>query len=70
MDATGWTILCGSTVYLLGVLGAIQVLSEFLCGRKGLEIFLQCSLGAILWPAVMPIIGLTWLFGVKYWTKE
>jgi len=65
-----WIMPVSSVVYFLGIIGAIQVLGLGDSLREGLLEFLRFFLGAVLWPITMPITGLAWLFGIKYWTKR
>ena len=70
MDTTGWIILGSAIVYLLGILGTVQILGLGDCLHEGFMAFLRFSLGVILWPTVMPMAGLAWLFGTRYWVKQ
>ena len=68
MDMAGWIILSSAIVYLLGILGTLQILVNFV-GESCMGIY-QFYFGAILWPVIMPVAGLAWLLGIEYWIRR
>ena len=69
-----WTMLVGSVVYFMGILGAVQILDEVTCGHpdyhiEGLAAW-PLVLGAVLWPIIMPVAGIAWVSGKSWiWWK-
>lgn len=55
-------------VYVLGVIGAMQMLGHFMCDKKGIGALLLFLFSVILWPVIMPVAGMSWLWlGSNSW---